>query len=298
MSNIIMYLSTGRTLETNYEVIEHHGILGQKWGIRRYQNSDGSLTRAGKNHIGQNGQKGPNGSSNRVGQLDPDVANALYEVGGTAAAALAYVAYLVTAIKTKEKKETKAYNEELDYMYKKRDIKTLKEAPKLKEPMAASESMKIVNPGFPKDGRTENCTLCTTAMVMREKGYDVKANTIDHGLYNKNIEHLYGDSAQHNKIKAKKTVDIVNKLNTEGDGAYGELTIRWNLGGGHSVFWKNEDGKTHIYDGQSGEEYYLEYNLDNPKYSNFLKKITNKGATYTRLDNVEPNELVLSAVTK
>ena len=26
----------------------HHGILGMKWGIRRYQNEDGSLTSAGK----------------------------------------------------------------------------------------------------------------------------------------------------------------------------------------------------------------------------------------------------------
>lgn len=26
----------------------HHGILGQKWGIRRFQNKDGSLTSAGK----------------------------------------------------------------------------------------------------------------------------------------------------------------------------------------------------------------------------------------------------------
>lgn len=26
----------------------HHGILGQKWGIRRFQNKDGSLTPAGK----------------------------------------------------------------------------------------------------------------------------------------------------------------------------------------------------------------------------------------------------------
>ena len=28
--------------------LAHHGILGQKWGVRRYQNEDGSLTNAGK----------------------------------------------------------------------------------------------------------------------------------------------------------------------------------------------------------------------------------------------------------
>ena len=29
----------------------HHGIKGQKWGVRRYQNSDGTLTDVGKKRI-------------------------------------------------------------------------------------------------------------------------------------------------------------------------------------------------------------------------------------------------------
>ena len=32
----------------NGEQLAHHGILGQKWGIRRFQNADGSLTEAGR----------------------------------------------------------------------------------------------------------------------------------------------------------------------------------------------------------------------------------------------------------
>lgn len=31
-----------------YKSLSHHGIKGQKWGVRRYQNKDGSLTKEGK----------------------------------------------------------------------------------------------------------------------------------------------------------------------------------------------------------------------------------------------------------
>lgn len=39
-------------VERSPDYLEHHGILGQKWGIRRYQNPDGSLTPEGRARYG------------------------------------------------------------------------------------------------------------------------------------------------------------------------------------------------------------------------------------------------------
>ena len=37
--------------------LAHHGILGQKWGVRRFQNEDGSYTAAGKERYGRGEEK-------------------------------------------------------------------------------------------------------------------------------------------------------------------------------------------------------------------------------------------------
>lgn len=38
--------------DTNEEFIEHYGVKGQRRGVRRYQNDDGSLTSLGRQHYG------------------------------------------------------------------------------------------------------------------------------------------------------------------------------------------------------------------------------------------------------
>ena len=38
--------------------LEHHGIIGMKWGVRRYQNKDGTLTNAGKTRYSTDGDAG------------------------------------------------------------------------------------------------------------------------------------------------------------------------------------------------------------------------------------------------
>lgn len=48
--------------------IYHHGILGQKWGVRRFQNKDGSLTTAGKQRLKADGGS----NKRRSGEMTDD----------------------------------------------------------------------------------------------------------------------------------------------------------------------------------------------------------------------------------
>ena len=89
-------------METYRDILEHHGILGQKWGVRRYRNEDGSLTAAGKKRNSE--------ASDKKKKIAKRVA-----IGAAATASIIGAGYLATTMTARHKilKEGKKRSEAL-----------------------------------------------------------------------------------------------------------------------------------------------------------------------------------------
>lgn len=279
---------------SNY--LEHYGIKGMHWGVRRFQNKDGTWTSAGKERYGSGGSNVKSGKaivekygnrkvSDLVGSVNPELAAYAVTILSTVALSAAYSA-VMNHVQRKNRMN------ELEVLNKKKEIKTFDECPKLAKPMKPEDSIKVTNPDFPDLGTTMNCTFCTTAMALREKGYDVKAGKVLDGMF---PDDFFKKVFNANTIKMgrkKSGREVLDTLSKNGDGAYGNLTVYWKLGGGHSIFWKNEGGRTRIYDGQSGDE----ITRSSSSLKSFMDSVDLRSVQYNRLDNRQPTEYALAVV--
>lgn len=263
----------------------HYGILGQKWGVRRFQYMDGSYTQAGRERYGI-GPARESKSDETVGSAEAALAWLGIELGVGVTTVIGDAIH--DAKVSKDIKNWEA-NRQLEKTDKATGLK-LKSNPDA----TIKEDMKMVNREYgyglfkhnmygidskKKMGHTENCMLCTTALDLKRRGYDVKAGSSNEGYYAKDVKNWYKEKkdATMGRFNA-----IIEKLQKEPEGSYGNLMVYWKEGGGHSMFYRIEDNKVILYDAQSNKK----YNLNTiARHAN----MTIPGHCFLRTDNLTPD---------
>lgn len=285
----------------------HHGIKGQKWGVRRFQNPDGTLTAAGKIRYGIKSDKKVKTPDNEKGAL---AVLALF--GLTTFLELAPVISISAAARSKEKKANKFE----DNCEKEREEAVVDKKTGLKKQTtakSAKEDLKRVNPGYhtssgSTNGSHDNCVNCTYAYELRRRGYEVQAKRNDTGRSGKETAKKYFKGVKHKgvvsppkyneedqdeflrfyeraeKAKAKGNKELIQKVNeamaSEPPGSRGQVLVRWSKYSGHSTSYEVLDnGKWRIMEAQNGKIY------EDKALKALLQEMCS--FEYARLDNLE-----------
>lgn len=155
---------------------------------------------------------------------------------------------------------------------------------------ASKELRHNVNPGYPNTGSNRNCMLCTTALVMRLKGYDVQANTINDGFEAYKPEDWFKNCSVKKVNKKSSPLDLERELKSQGNGSYGNLMVTWkkSIGGsGHSILYTVRNGKVEFIDGQANQTYSLE---------KLFRWVDMNDVSYINLTNAVPKDIVAGLV--
>lgn len=178
--------------------LAHHGIKGQRWGVRRFRNKDGSLTNAGKERYG-NDSLGSNSKPTRREKkitkyeekyrkkgLDEQTARAKAEakykrrraaliIGATVVAAYATYKFVDSG----QAHQLAIEGQSIVNRVLGSDTEVFKKNDALRSASGVDEIMSTVvsriNPEYGQLGTTSNCRRCTFAYEMSRRGYDVRA---------------------------------------------------------------------------------------------------------------------------
>ena len=284
----------------------HHGILGMKWGVRRYQNKDGSLTAAGRKHLGyedaRNGDYVLKKYTSPIAQKAKSVGiSALFTASRVAASVIPGYALIhnsmVLATQVNTIKNLSNSLDGKDYTRKEGDYEKIKDLPK-KSSSTVEQDVKEVNKRLGKEkGKVNNCGYCSVAMEMRRRGYDVVARSKAYGIVDSDLEKWYKNpklespnitknKGENRKQYANRAYNqVCNNIEKYGNGARGYISLSYEgMKSGHAMYWEVQNNKVTIYDAQSGK-----YGSANDK---ILSLADPSSYTYARLDNLKINDQI------
>ena len=288
--------------------LAHHGILGQRWGIRRFQDKRGRLTTAGKKRYSDNNHKSEEHGEKEKFWTDERKAMAKKIAIGTAVVAgVALASYgtyklyqngKLNPIIDKFRKEGQNSFKDLEG----ENIKQLTDDPENLSSYSATVQkayFKLKNDAYRVNPTNSNinCGPCSILMHVNDrlgsnyqagsgamsnyeglskffKGWDKTKNTVHvdkSGFMTDNIEEAYSD--------------MLGYMKSYGNGASGVCSGHWQStngkASGHFLSWKVVDDTVIFSDGQNGTVY-----LDDA-FDNIFKHMDRTSLAFSRLDQLE-----------
>lgn len=240
--------------------LEHYGVKGMRWGIRRYQPYP-SGSKKGRYLGDKVGHEPLKYKSRAMAEVK---SYAKFAVHQTIARFVPGYAMLYNA---NVLRNSVKYNLDGKTDYTKRDgqYESLKEITKKTNSTTAAQDAKVTNPGH-SSGRVNNCGFCTATMEMRRRGYDVQARRKGSGITTKQYDEWFSDIkhevSQVERQPKQSRKDWVNasydklcqNIEKKGNGARGYVAFNYEKqSSGHTLFWEVQNGSVTFYDGQSGK---------------------------------------------
>ena len=260
--------------------LEHHGVKGQKWGVRNgppyplntkaydyFVNGNESLTELEKYRI------------KIINRLDSRK-NGFDDIDAIPRAKIDYFDEVFN--KKNEKAFLTGINKVTDM---RQDVK--------ENGLSREEAdVKYYN-------RTHNCYLCTQAGIMRLKGYEVSAQESDRGFPSRITRSILWENSLVAKGKFSNWHQAMECLASRGSGSYGNFNFTWNRGGGHSVIWAVNTNEVVIMDGQF-EAIRGVYNIRSGEFSKGLEKYVGRidlsKLVIQDMTNAKPTEYMLKII--